>query len=95
MFSKARGHTHRLILKSGLPPIYFMFPSSVHFWTLYLGIAGVYSVSKISDFFFCHPQNALNLDQYKILLFGKELTTVDNKTIDLTKDQRPALAGDK
>ena len=39
--ASARGPTHRLS-NSGPPVIYFLFPGSVHFWTLHLGIARVY-----------------------------------------------------
>ena len=38
----ARGPT-RCVRNSGLPVMYFLFPSSVHFWTLHLGIVGVSS----------------------------------------------------
>ena len=39
----ALGPTHRL-RNSGPPVIYYLFPGSVHFWTLHLGIAGWGSV---------------------------------------------------
>ena len=42
------------LLNSGLPAIYFLFPGLVHFLMLHLGIAGVYSVNKNSEFLFSH-----------------------------------------
>ena len=46
--ASARGPT--CFLRNSRPPvIYFLFPGSVHFWTLHLGITGVYSVSKKSQ----------------------------------------------
>ena len=44
----ARGPMCRLP-NSGPPVIYFLFPSPVHCWTVHLGIAGVYLVSKNSQ----------------------------------------------
>ena len=44
----AMGPTRHLP-KSGRQGIFFLFSSSVHFWTLHLGMAGVYSVNKNSQ----------------------------------------------
>ena len=54
-----RGSTRHLP-NSGPPVIYFLFPGSVHFLSLHLRIAGLYSVSKNSQiswvfFFFFSP----------------------------------------
>ena len=48
----ARGPTRRLP-NSGQPVIYFLVPCLVHFWTLHLGIARVYSVSERSQISCC------------------------------------------
>ena len=42
----------------GLPVIYFLFPYLVHFWSLHLVIAGVYSMSRISQKFCLKGENA-------------------------------------
>ena len=47
--ASARDPTHRLP-NSGPPVIYFLFPGSVHFWTLHLGIAGYTQSVKIHRF---------------------------------------------
>ena len=81
--TSARGPTRRLP-NSGPPLIYFLFPCSVHFWTLHLEISGINLVSKklqiscLKSFFSSTESNQLivNSDQSALCVLKSEFYTL-------------------